>query len=137
MKGDREMATKNLTLFRKVRNRILRIPEAYDQEVFGVRSRKAPCGARACLAGNALIEAGFCTPQELIRNEAGHSDERFCVFDEAAKLLGVTQREAFTLFSKWPEPFGSRWREAKTKEQQARVAADYLNRIIATGKVTD
>lgn len=114
---------RNLTLFRKVRNRILRIPEAYDQTTYGTPSRKAPCGARACLAGNALIEAGFCTPQELVLNETQHFD--FSVFDEAAKLLGITTREAFILFDggpddRWPEPFGSRWREAKTKEQQAR-----------------
>jgi hypothetical protein len=136
------MATKNLTLFRKVRNRILRIPEAYDQEVYGAKSRKASCGARTCLAGNALIEAGFCTPQELIRNESGVGAERFSAFDVAAELLGLTRFEASTLFDPlpsydWPEPFGSRWHEAKTKEQQARVAADYINRIIKTGKVTD
>jgi hypothetical protein len=130
----------NLTLFRKIRNRILRVPEAYDQSVWGAKSRKAPCGTRACIAGNALIESGFCTPRELLKNERGETDEYFDIKEEAQELLGITHSEASILFTPcprygWPEPFQTRWNDAKNSTERARVAADYLNHIIKTGKV--
>lgn len=66
----------------------------------------------------------------------------------ATKALGLTYDQGEILFhpdpaDNWPEPFASRWAESKrikrTVERrtvQARIAADYLNYIIKTGKVT-
>lgn len=132
----------NKALLRKVRNKILRVPEAYDQHHWGKRA-PTPCGTRACIAGHALIESGFCTPLEL--NKTRRTDPKtgeadwFDVQEEARRLLGLSQDQASALFDpdgdNWKEPFEENFRNAKTKTDRARVAADYLNDIIRTGEI--
>lgn len=132
--------TINKTLFRKIRNKILRVPEAYDQSRWGDEAR-TPCGTKACIAGHALIEDGFCTPQELNRANGlcSWEDGYVNIEETARKLLGLSPNAASRVFDAdgegWAEPYETRFREAKTKEAKARVAADYINHIIRTGKV--
>ena len=133
----------NEKLFRKIRNKILRVPEAYKQDTYGERAR-TPCGTRACIAGHALLESGYCTPIELfnLRRVNPETGERefIDVEEEASELLGIGYWDGVMLFglygNDWAEPYRTRFAEAKTKEARARVAADYINWIIKTGKVS-
>lgn len=45
----------NIELFMKIRERIATVPESYDQSNWVQLSSASPCGAAACLAGEAII----------------------------------------------------------------------------------
>lgn len=130
----------NKKLFRRVRNRILRVPEAYNQLTFGAPSDLAPCGTMACIAGHALIEDGFCTPAELARRKRDHED--MDVVREARKRLGLTRAQGYKVFGHyvdWPAPFAEQFCTADRSGDHiamSRAAADYINFIIRTGNVT-
>lgn len=130
----------NKELFAKVRDKILQVPDAYDQGAYGVKA-ETPCGTRACIAGHALIESGFCTPEELNDRKHRGNVTFFSVHGEAQKLLGLSEAEGYALLGSavgedWKEPFSSRFLDASSSsEDEARVAADYINYIIRTGDV--
>ena len=140
----------NVTLLKKIRDRIAEIPESYDQSVYVIESPKAPCGTAACLAGEAII----CNARSV---EAGIkslrlTDAKGLVSYRAARLLGLPRpnwgaddeayNDAAKLFYSssdykvgWPEPFGSAFNRAKSTKQRAKVVVDYLDHIIETGNI--
>lgn len=136
------MSEINKTLLRRVRNKLLRVPEAYDQGTWGKRA-KTPCGARACIAGHTLLEAGYTTKELFdgarVDLQSGKKDW-FDVQTNAAELLGLDYYESEIVFAlrgrEWPQPFKDEYKAAKNKWTRARAAANYLNYIIRTGKVT-
>lgn len=127
----------NIELLTKIRDRILAIPTAYNQTSWGGRSKLAPCGTVCCIAGHALLLAGKYTPEQIgVQRDANGQEIDFAT--EGSQVLGL--RSPWPLFTgapadNWPKPFATKWRKAKTKEQRARVAADYINHIIKYGKV--
>lgn len=128
----------NKSLFRKVRNKILQTPESYDQTVFGRKSHKAPCGTAACIFGWAAILSDTFD-QEYVNHYGKYADGAG-IYGGARRALGLTPDEGGIVANyrgaHWPEPYGSNFRAAKTEAEKARAAADYLNYIIRTGKVT-
>lgn len=133
------MAKKNLKLLARVRDHILEEPRRYNQGVFGQESGEAPCGTRACIAGWAALLGGAATLAELAEGTAE-------IRDKAQALLGLDAGEADILFHgdpacscglNWPTPYARRHAKAKTPRGRARAAADYIDFIIRTGKVTE
>lgn len=85
-----------------------------------------PCGTAACIAGWALL---------LSDCDAGEG------LDTAASLLGIPQMESghrdydsLFLDSSWPEPFKSKWKNAKTPKTRAKIACARIDHLIETGK---
>lgn len=127
----------NKTLFRKVRNKILKNPEAYDQSTFVRESDQAPCGTAACIFGWAVLLAEKIAIDDALEDE--EENEGDGIFREAISVLGLSRDEGLVVANYagmgWPEPYGSSFRTAYKKDERARIAADYINYIIRTGKV--
>lgn len=133
----------NTELLARVRDHILEEPRRYDQEAIGVKSAEAPCGTAGCLYGWGAVLGGLITPQEL-REVGRYEDESVFEMDEVSNLFGFSYDEADIVVDRfgahWPARFGERLRLAQEKgdkEGEARAAADYIDYIIASGKVTD
>lgn len=96
------------------------------------RARKVPnCGTAACIAGWALtIGRRYRNP----RNAASRLGREGSIGLDAARAIGVPYRFAQMLFivSYWPHAFKERWSMASTPLQRARVAAQRIDRFIAT-----
>lgn len=125
----------NVKLLRKVRNRIAKIPESYDQGAWIIEPfSSAPCGTVACLAG----EVAICGAPSIKKGIAQFLADPLKAIARAEHLLGLTGKN-HGLFaadaSGWPEPFASRFRHAATKQQEAQVAVAYLDECIKRGKV--
>lgn len=135
----------NTELLEKVKAHILEEPRRYNQRTFGGTSDEAPCGTAACIAGWAAHLSGEIDLKTLRRG--GSTIEGI-----AQAALGLTYTEAHILFAgdptpcfcgrptckdAWPQPYAERYAKAETAEDRARAAADYIDHIIATGKVTD
>lgn len=126
----------NIKLLKKVRDRIAKIPESYDQSWWATRDVEAPCGTTACIAGEALI----CSQRS---KKAGlqllwDAMPKWKVGSTAQTLLGLTDREADVLFGAgtWPEPFRSEYDQVRYHPKaRAKVAVAYLDHIIKTGEV--
>jgi hypothetical protein len=129
----------NNELFSRVRNHILEEPRRYEQTSFGQRvpAEVSPCGTQACILGWAVILDGRL-PMDANFDDG---DIYFSVEKEGREALGLTRDEADAIaYGGWPEPFKSRYRNAtyeESTETPAQVAADYLDHIIATGRVTE
>lgn len=138
----------NIELFRAVRDKIITVPEAYDQGHQAYNDNRSPCGTVACIGGWADI---LSAPNESARRHRmnGHVD-----LDRAANTLGLSGTEFWTEYAEdtrteravlftgdpdehWPEPFAAQFLEADTPSQIAQVAVAYLDHIIATGKVLE
>lgn len=151
-------------ILRRVRNYILAEPRRYRQDIVKERDRIAPCGTAACLAGaidileygipiipvysNGFLltdyirklneKLGLALPNSLVLTTS---------IERASDLLGLTPNERYKLFTAhpnqgWPTPFNTRWAAtldimpiAKRRTAQARIAADYINQILRTGKI--
>lgn len=140
------MSELNIKLFRKIRNRIRNIPESYNQNVWGKKSRRSPCGTVACLAGEAIICAAPTVKQGLENlhdfTEQDRDDE---VPNRAAELLGLQGNyysctpDDTDIFmghgAGFPLPYREQFQKARTKAAQAAVVVDYLGNVIKTGRV--
>lgn len=129
----------NFPLWVKVRNRIAAVPESYHQGEWKAKSSEAPCGTKACLAGEAIIcsERSPKAGLKLLWQKNKRS-----IPNMAIALLGLEPYNEVQIFSgyplgDWVEPFGSEWADAKTSKAQARVAVRYLTHVIRTGEVID
>jgi hypothetical protein len=88
------------------------------------------CGTAACIAGwtchvalgKLETLANTCKQMEVV---AGR---------EASRLLQIThdERERLFLANRWPEPFASRFYEAKSSAQQAKAAIARIKHFIKT-----
>jgi hypothetical protein len=143
----------NIELFKKIRDRIAEIPEAYDQSVYCRRDDRAPCGTAACLAGEAIICSAPTVGEGV--EHLRHYDRRDLIPETAAILLGLPRpmwgygqppryNETARLFAChadnvvfWPEPFASQFQAALNATERAAVAVAYLDHIIETGKVLE
>jgi hypothetical protein len=138
----------NIELFKKVRAKIARAPEAYDQSVEVYSTGNSPCGTAACIGGWADILSAPSASERDIRIRGRVN------LDRAANALGLggssfwgeylrdEATERMVLFTgdpadNWPEPFAKQWRRAKTSKAQAKIAVAYLDHIIETGKVLE
>lgn len=140
----------NIELFKKIRERIATIPESYDQSDWIQSSVKSPCGAAACLAGEAIICAAPTVEQGVgeLKQLSKQEDRNAAVPDRAAELLGLqgswelyceTEDEGdggeALIFDPnarfWPEDLREQFRDG----EEADAALGLLDRIIATGEV--
>lgn len=136
----------NKRLLRKVRSRIAKIPESYDQDEFVRTSRKSPCGAAACLAGETVIcnastvKKGIETLRRMISGYGWVSLTSAPPAKRAKKLLGLTESEAYAMFQSegigWPEPYASKFSKAVRPKTRAKIAVAYLDECLKRGKVT-
>lgn len=127
----------NKRLLRKVRNRIAKTPESYDQGEFCLNTSSAPCGTAACIAGETIICAAETVEQGI--NTLNRLNKHGTVGETAAKLLGLPSVEHHEMFcgdaSCWPEPFADRFARVKTVKQRAKIAVAYLDECLRRGKV--
>lgn len=139
----------NFPLWVKVRNRIEAIPESFYQNAWVISRQESPCGTAACLAGEAII----CLAPTVERGVAHLKELR--VVDKvpamAAKALGITrdirnedepgEADIFReVGAGWPRPYSSAFRVADYEydhKEQARIAVEYLDHVIETGKVLE
>lgn len=134
----------NKRLLRKVRNRIAKIPESYDQNHFWLDSSNAPCGTVACLAGETIIVSRPTVKQGL-QSLRRLTNSVFCVTADhpvarrAASLLGVSDAEAVAMFDgdgeRWPQPYRAQFERAGGPQTRAKVAVAYLDECLKRGKV--
>jgi hypothetical protein len=135
-------------LARKLRR--LRHEEHYDQtEILN----KTSCGTVACVAGHAVLAAGYKLRLERLE-PCGITDCRICatvkpdvvcvdpktgkevdVLTHAQRALGLTGREAERLFDggvvgAWPDAYADRWKAGN--ERPSRIAADLLDAVADT-----
>ena len=150
------MSKLNITLLKQIRDRINTVPQSYDQTIWCAPSDKAPCGTVACLAGEAIICAAPSVEDGLRDLKRLEKRPGLSVAKKAAELLGLPAPEFFSggegnnstanLFDsvyigpnrravRWPEPFKSRYRQARTYRGRASAAVAYLDHIIETGSV--
>lgn len=140
------MSKLNIALLKKVRNRIKRIPESYNQEKWYGRSIASPCGTVACLAGETIICAAPTVVQGIndLRELANSNHDDVPV--QAAKLLGLRGNyfsgvnEGQTKIFRgggygFPEPYRTQYQKARTRKDKAAVTVAYLDHVIATGKI--
>jgi hypothetical protein len=139
MKAERnDMSEINKELFAKVRDHILAEPRRYAQETFGRHADDSPCKTAACLFGWAdFLANGTSLAEVQSYFIAGES----LIVARVASALGLTLEEARIVSDgtarRWPEPFCTEFECANDdREAQAQAAANYINHIIATGKVT-
>jgi hypothetical protein len=123
----------NVELLGRVRDHILEDTRRFnmDRYVNVAYGTDAPhCGTIGCIAGWAvmLVEG---IPEEI-------SDSYYAgVAEDARRLLGLTYWEAENLFhvSMWPKEYKDRFLAADSIDEEAKVAADFINAIIAAGEV--
>jgi hypothetical protein len=139
-------------LARKLRR--LRHEEHFNQSTW---AQVGLCGTAACIAGHAVIEAGWRPVEDPDEPEMGYLTH--CrkgngriedIEGAAARLLGLPSPddrdcwgddEIYDLFSgdaghQWPKPYADRWlNKTETGERPSRIAADLLD-AIADGKVS-
>lgn len=146
------MGELNIELFKKVRERIVAIPDSYNQRTYYSESDTAPCGTICCIAGEAII-CSAPTIAEGVAKLHGLNSKYNGIANTAARLLGLIGEDedyfylaashpARRLFNDsphgaWPEPFRSQWLHASDSNEEAHVAAAYLDHIIETGKVLE
>lgn len=151
------MSQLNIELFKKIREKIAAVPEAYDQEQYGRAAENAPCGTAGCIAGWACV-LGDAMPIDLMRHARigdpiNAERELYKIIPEqAAELLCLSPEEAAVLFTStpeggygeddddvdrgWPDPFGYQWAYA-SRAERAEIAVAYLDHIVETGRVLE
>jgi hypothetical protein len=140
---DRSKHRINKILFAKVRDHILAEPRRFRMEryvanpgYYGLEGDTAPpCGTVACIAGWAVA---LVDGMDAITAPGAYDH----IAERAEELLGLSDDEGWALWrvffhTEWPARFRRRYESAKRQGARARAAADYIDHIIATGKVTD
>jgi hypothetical protein len=114
----------------QVRDAILAEPKLYDQSTFG--NPHNPCRSACCLAGWVMW---FDDPDKF---KATVKTSWHSVSVWARRILGVEtgdgelwRRGLFCDGEDWPEPFGSQFGKASSRADKARIAAAYIDYIIA------
>lgn len=140
----------NIGLFKKIRERIATIPASYDQSDWVTTSNSAPCGAAACLAGEAIICAAPTVQEGLkeLRRLNKRKDRNAVIPARAAKLLGLEgswgdycetqnqqQGRETLIFDADARFWPSDLREQFQDGEEADAAVELLDKIIETGKV--
>lgn len=137
MVGRKESMAINTEVLAQVRDLILAEPQRYDQEHFVRLSKDAPCGTAACILG--WID--LLTNQEAAAYFESEGDLPVGVCARAAKVTGLTSDDVRRIApmdaGDWPEPFRRQFRKARTRKARACAAANLIDHIIKTGKVTD
>jgi hypothetical protein len=134
----------NIKLLKKMRDRIAALPNSYFQGWWVVEEKKSPCGAAACLAGEAIIcnartvESGVKTLWKLNDHIGAHRDGPFT---RAQKLLRLSDIEANGMFAGnadgWPDKFRTMFDNARGPKTRAKAAVAYLDHLIEGGEVLD
>jgi hypothetical protein len=128
----------NRKLLRKIRDMIAKRPrqflmDAFFDSICQTGEKASHCGTAACIAGWAIVlgrkakDPAHAAQSVPLRNKA---------FDVGAKLLGLSQYQAGTLFShyQWPEPFYARLNKATTPRAAANAAVARINHFLKTGE---
>jgi len=109
----------NIELLNRIQQKILADPTSFQMETFFAPPwPEDDCDTAACIAGWTLLLSG--------KNKACD------VAEEAAKVLGITLKQAALLFYEggWPEKF--RLRSKVYSDKAAQLAADRIDHFIAT-----
>lgn len=143
IKGDTEMPL-NVELLQKVKAHILAEPRRLDMSIGASKASQVvekagfpPCGTVACIAGWSAIFCGAITQEKLNEQaEYGMGEISWGTLEaEAVKALGLTgQSNRLFYWKYWPEEFKKRYAVAVTREQVAKVTADRIDHLIATGE---
>jgi hypothetical protein len=127
----------NTELLARVRAHILEEPRRFRMERYVATpgyydlpaEQSPPCGTVACIAGWAVaITDGL--------NSITGPDAYGKIEGRALELLGLEESSLF-YHTCWPDEFCDRYENARTPQERAEVAADYINHIIETGKVLE
>jgi hypothetical protein len=120
----------------------MQFPESYFQGTWVKRDSNAPCGAVACLRG----EAEICNAPNVKEGikRLFHQERLGDMIDSGATLLGLNPEEADIMFDGsaycWPDKYKLAYESADMAEdpkRRARAAVNYLTHVIRTGKVLE
>lgn len=133
----------NVRLLRRIKKHILDEPRRFI--MYGLVKRGRPgqlyysdngrtatypaCGTAACIAGWASILSGVKRP-----NNTCVAARRIGLNQEWDNALNSTQADNVFYSDLWPEPFRSLYRKAQTTPKRAKIAADRIEHLIATGE---
>ncbi len=140
MKKKKKLSPKAIRLLRRVKRQILNEPASYNQNYFGIRDLRSPCGTAACIAGWCDIFANRVRDLESWAEKARFG---WSVELRANRALGLKAGDTRWLFATpqlgWPEPFKSQWAQtfklgadAKIRAQRAQIAAERIEHFIRT-----
>lgn len=146
----------NVELLEKVKAFILEHPEHFDM-ARGLGSLKSGCGTTACIAGTACV-LGLENPLSayederpwevwsrkfLPKEELDQLDELDIVWKiinkKAIELLDITEDQANELFFviDWADDFKERHLLSRTSEEDAKIAAEYIDYFISKYNVVN
>jgi len=140
------MSRLNIALLKKVRNRIKRIPQSYNQNKWYGRSSTSPCGTVACLAGETIICAAPRVAQGIKNLRKAFDEYGDAIPQRAAQLLGL-RGDYFSLSNEGqtkifqadgtglPQPYRGEFQRARTRRDKAKVIVAYLDHVIETRHV--
>lgn len=141
----------NKKLLRKVKNHILKYPEAFDMSIYAQGTEfdvKHPCGTTACIAGwTCVLEKDSMPLKEQFKmlNDI-KTQEKYESLNldfewsrNARKLLGITPKQGEELFDtgSWPDEYAYPKGELfsyLSPRKQAEVAAKRIEHFIKTGE---
>lgn len=128
----------NVALLQKIKRRILRRPDTFRMDHWN-------CGTAACIAGHACAMNGQVVDRRgWVYNSLAEAKKVFPrrtpIDAEATRHLGITFSQFRSLCEwdsdaqvpYWPEPFRSRFKKARLRKDRAKIAADRIDRFIAT-----
>lgn len=102
--------------------------EWFETQGGGGSALKHGCGTTACLAGWACLLKGYQPIGPVAVTKMG---QIYNVQSKAAELLGLDAGEAETVFfiCGWPDDLRRAYERARTREDQAQVAAERIRRL--------
>ena len=133
----------NVELLLKVKAHILEHPEEFDMNRWIVTGRNVQrtyrtrqCGTVGCIAGTVAILDGWFPVADSVHVDRirGEEESRRSIPAAACEALDVSFREGSALFwvDDWPEPFRSRYENARTMQRRAQIAAERIDAFIAS-----
>lgn len=121
----------NVELLKKIKIQILKEPLQFDMGKWFTLAPGIPnCGTAACIAGWAVALHEGITPEAA--RQSKHAHAAFFI-SGARKALDISTSMSDRIFfdGYWPEPFCARHQKARSPQERAQVAADYIDHLIA------
>jgi hypothetical protein len=117
----------NVDLLLRVKAHILAEPRRFDMDDWVRKSKAAPCGTVACIAG----WAGLLNNPQI---EKTYDVTSIDFFQPRHNGLQLTEDESDRLFyeGEWPEPFCSEYYDAESSSERAAVAVRRIDHFIET-----
>lgn len=129
----------NTKLLRQVKRIILDEPKrlymtTWIYTALEGESERPPCGTLGCIAGwAALLDSGGADNLNKAKDAIRGKGESVAKVAKKALELGVGQANRLFYLPGWPRHFHHSYVSAKTPKERAKIAAERIDKFIATG----